>query len=145
MEIRDLQAEDRPGWEPLYRDYAAFYGVDQTQAMRDRVWGWLMDPGHEVEGLVAVRDGRLVGLAHHRPFARPLAAREGLYLDDLFVAVEARGQGAADALLARLTEIARARGCDVVRWITAEDNARARAVYDRVAVKTRFLTYDIKL
>ena len=33
----------------------------------------------------------------------------------------------------------------MIRWITAEDNYRGRAVYDRVAVKTKWLTYEIKL
>ena len=85
----------------------------------------------------------LVGLAHYRPFARPLAATVGGYLDDLYVAPEARGSGAADALLARLREIAADRGWSVVRWITADDNHRARAKYDQVATRTMWVTYDM--
>ena len=68
--------------------------------MRARVWGWLHDPAHEVEGLVALASGAgPVGIAHFRPFARPLAASIGGFLDDLFVAPEARGSGAAQALI----------------------------------------------
>jgi ribosomal protein S18 acetylase RimI-like enzyme len=89
-------------------------------------------------------DGRLIGLAHFRPFARPLSATTGGFLDDLFVAPEARGSGAAEALLAELKAIAGQRGWSVVRWITAEDNARARALYDRVATQTQWVTYDLK-
>jgi hypothetical protein len=33
----------------------------------------------------------------------------------------------------------------VIRWITADDNYRARAVYDRLGERTKWLTYDIKL
>jgi hypothetical protein len=33
----------------------------------------------------------------------------------------------------------------VIRWITADDNYRGRTVYDRVADKTKWLTYEIKL
>ena len=142
-EIRALATDDREQWDVLYRGYADFYRVAQTDAMRDRVWGWLMDAGHEVSGIVAVRDGALVGLAHHRPFARPLAASTGLFLDDLFVTPQARGTGVVDALLARLAEIARAEGHSVVRWITQEGNARARAVYDRVGAAIPFATYDM--
>jgi GNAT superfamily N-acetyltransferase len=97
-----------------------------------------------VQALIAeAPDGEPVGLAHHRPFARPLRASRGLFLDDLFVDQAWRGRGVADALLAALAGVARAEGCDVVRWITAEDNARARAVYDRVARATRWVTYDM--
>ena len=143
--IRPVQLGDRAGWDVLYRGYSDFYRVDQTAEMRDRVWGWLHDPAASTEGLVAeAGDGRLIGLAHFRPFARPLSATTGGFLDDLFVAPEARGSGAAEALLAELKAIAGQRGWSVVRWITAEDNARARSLYDRVAAKTQWVTYDLK-
>ena len=43
-----------------------------------------------------------------------------------------------------VAEEARANGWPVVRWITAEDNARARALYDRVATRTHWVTYEIR-
>jgi GNAT superfamily N-acetyltransferase len=113
--------------------------------MRDRVWGWLHDPEHEVEGFVAEGQGGLVGLAHVRAFARPLSASTGGFLDDLFVDPAARGSGAAQALIGAVAEEGRRRGWSVVRWITARDNARARAVYDRLAAETPWVTYDLKL
>ena len=144
--IRDVAAGDRTAWDDLYAGYAAFYRVDQTAAMRDAVWGWLMDPAHETCGLVACDEaGAVIGLAHYRAFARPLSASTGGFLDDLFVAPAARGSGAADALIAQLRRIGAARGWTVIRWITAADNARARAVYDRVAAATPWVTYDIRL
>lgn len=143
MQIRKPQIADRPEWDRLYADYAAFYGVTQTPAMRDRVWGWLHDPAHESEGLVAKKGERLVALAHFRPFARPLSATTGGYLDDLFVDPEARGTGLADAMLSALQDVARARGWTVIRWITAENNFRARAVYERKAEGTAWMTYDL--
>ncbi|WP_211643960.1 GNAT family N-acetyltransferase [Loktanella sp. SALINAS62] len=146
FEIRPLGQSDRTHWDRLYRGYADFYGVNQTDVMRDRVWGWLMDPAHSVDGFVAhADDGNLVGLAHVRPFARPLAAATGLFMDDLFVDAPARGQGIADALILMLADRARRDGHSVLRWITAMDNARARAVYDRHAAETGFATYDLKL
>jgi GNAT superfamily N-acetyltransferase len=141
-----LAPEHREAWERLYTGYAAFYQVEQSAAMRARVWGWLHDPAHEVEGLVALASGAgPVGLAHFRPFARPLAASIGGFLDDLFVAPEARGSGAAQALIEAVAARGRERGWTAIRWITAEDNYRGRSVYDRVAQKTKWLTYEIKL
>ncbi len=145
LTIRKTGEGDREGWDRLYQGYAAFYRVDQTPAMRDRVWGWLHDPAHETEGLVAEQGGRLIGLAHFRAFARPLSASTGGFLDDLFVDPEARGSGAAEALIKTLWDEGRVRGWTVIRWITAEDNYRARGLYDRLAEKTRWATYDIKL
>jgi GNAT superfamily N-acetyltransferase len=144
--VRPLRDEDRPDWERLYEGYAAFYKVAHTSEMRQRVWSWIMNPSMEVEGLAAINDdGMLVGIAHFRPFARPLSATVGGFLDDLFVEPRARGLGVADALISRLKEEGQRRGWSVIRWITAEDNYRARTVYDRLAERTRWVTYDISL
>ncbi len=145
MEIRALQPTDRADWDRLYAGYAGFYKVTQTAAMRDTVWGWLHDPAHGTEGLVAVSGGAVVGLAHFRPFARPLSASVGGFLDDLFVDPDQRGSGVAAALLAALADEGRKRGWTVIRWITADNNYRARGLYDRVAEQTKWVTYDIKL
>jgi ribosomal protein S18 acetylase RimI-like enzyme len=141
--VRAPRSDDRQRWGELYRGYATFYRVDQSEADRDVVWSWIHDPMREVGCLVAERDGRIGGIAHYRPFARPLAASTGCYLDDLFVDPEARGSGAVDALLTALRRVALARGWSVVRWITADDNHRARSVYDRYAERTMWITYDM--
>ncbi len=145
VDIRPLTEADRADWERLYAGYADFYRVTQTADMRARVWSWIHDAAHETEGLLACVDGTPVGIAHFRAFARPLSATTGGFLDDLFVDPSARGSGAADALIGAIAEIGRTRGWSVVRWITAEDNARARKVYDRLATATAWVTYDIKL
>lgn len=145
MIIRRPTHADRAEWDRLYAGYAAFYRVEQTAAMRDRVWAWLHDPDHETEGLVAEHAGKLVGIAHFRAFARPLSASTGGFLDDLFVDPEARGTGAAEALIQAIRDTGKQRGWTVIRWITAEDNYRARSLYDRLADRTKWVTYDIKL
>ncbi|KJY36603.1 acetyltransferase [Streptomyces sp. NRRL S-444] len=135
--VRAVRAEDFAQWRALYRGYADFYKVEQTEEAAATVWSWVLDPGHEVSALVAENSaGRLVGLAHYRPFSRPLSATVGCFLDDLFVAPEHRGSGAGDQLLGALRELAAAHGWSVVRWITADDNHRARSRYDQVATRT---------
>lgn len=143
--IRSVAADDRAAWDGLYQGYAAFYQVSQTAGMRDTLWSWLMDPDHETCGLVAVGADGLIGLTHYRPFARPLSASTGCFLDDLFVDPAARGHGAAEALIDGVRDIAAQNGWSVVRWITAENNYRGRGVYDKVAARTPWVTYDIKV
>ena len=145
LAVRALrEADDFAQWRELYRGYAAFYETELSEAALQRVWSWLVDPAHEIQALVAVDgDGRLVGLAHYRAFTRPLSATIGCYLDDLFVEPSSRGTGAADLLLAELRRTAAAHGWSVVRWITADDNHRARSKYDQVAARTMWVTYDM--
>lgn len=142
--VTPLQAADRAAWAPLFAGYAAFYGVAQTPEMAATTWDWLMDPTHMVEGVLARRaDGTAVGLAHFRAMPSPLRGAVVGFLDDLFVDPAARGGGAAAALIGHVAAEARARGWAKLRWITADDNYRARGFYDRVAGKTLWNVYEL--
>jgi GNAT superfamily N-acetyltransferase len=142
--VRPVQDDDHAQWRELYRGYAEYYGVHQSDAMVHTVWSWLRDSSHEVRGLVVdSQEGTLVALAHFRPFARPLTATTGCFLDDLFVDPARRGSGAADLLLHELGRLAEENGWSVVRWITADDNYRGRAKYDQHASRTMWITYDM--
>ena len=78
-----------------------------------------------------------------RAFERPLAASIGGFLDDLYVDEAARGSGAGRALIRHLQSVCDQRGWGVLRWITAPSNAAARVLYDSLATKTEWLTYDL--
>lgn len=143
--VRVLAAGDRPAWERLYRGYAAFYQVPMNDAVLDATWGWLMGAERRVEGLVALQRGELVGLAHYRSFPEPLLGKELGFLDDLFVQPSHRGQGAGRQLIEAVGKVARERGWSWLRWITAEDNAVARSLYDQLARATPWVTYDLEV
>lgn len=140
--VRDVHTGDEHAWKTLYRGYREFYRLAPDDVVVDRVWSWLHDPAVPVAGLVAERDGALVGLANHRRFHRPSSGSVGVYLDDLFVAPGVRGGGVGRALVEHLDVVAAAAGASVVRWVTAADNAVARRLYDGVATATHWVTYD---
>lgn len=143
--VRRVEPADHDAWERLFHAYRTFYEEVDDQSVVDRVWGWIHDETNEVDALVAVLDGEVVGFAHHREFARPSGGNRGLYLDDLFTDPGARGKGVGRALIARLADLARERGLDKVRWITAEDNATAQRLYDDLAERTTWVTYDLRI
>ncbi len=146
ISVRPIAISDYTSWCSLYAAYAEFYQVTQTQEMRDQVWSWLHNTNHEVNGLIATNhEGIAVGIAHYRPFARPLSASTGGYLDDLFVTPSARGKAIGTKLIEAVTQIAKEKNWSVLRWITAENNYPARNTYDKVATQTKWVTYDIKL
>ncbi|WP_203136119.1 GNAT family N-acetyltransferase [Microbacterium sp. JZ31] len=141
IRIRPVTIEDRPAWAELFRGYRDFYALDPDDAVVDTVWGWLMDDAHELQGLVAQRDGAHVAIAHWRRFARPSRGGTAIFLDDLFTAPDARGGGIGRALIAHLQRMAKAEGLLEVRWITSETNTDAQRLYARVADRAPFLTY----
>jgi GNAT superfamily N-acetyltransferase len=143
--VRPIEPADHEAWERLFHAYREFYEYDRGQDVVDRVWAWINDDTVEVNALVAELDGEVVGFAHHRQFARPSSGQRGLYLDDLFTTPDVRGQGIGRALINRLGEIARQRGMNKVRWITAADNTTAQRLYDDLAERTTWLTYDLRV
>ena len=123
---------DKNEWRVLFDGYADFYSVAMNDEIADRVWHWLLDPTHVLEGLLTREStGLAVGIAHVRACPRPLGGGDVGFLDDMFVLPEARGSGAADALFAALKDLADTRGWPSIRWITQHFNARGRAFYDR--------------
>ena len=73
------------------------------------------------EVLIAELDGEPVGFALFFPTYSTWEGRPGIYLEDLFVAEHARGQGLGRKLMAALAAIAVARGCrrlelSVLHW-----------------------------
>src|SRR4030088_1688258 len=127
IEITPLRDTDRQAWQPLAVGYNAFYERALPDADYDRTWRRLMK-GEAMHGLAARLDGRLVGIAHYM-FQTSIWFDDVCYLADLFVDETV---GAA----------ARSRGCPRYYWLTKQDNARARALYDKVARFVGFIRYD---
>lgn len=143
--LRWAEERDRAQWDKLFEAYCAFGGAQQTPEMRDRVWAWIHDPSAQTRCfVVADPHGQLVGFVHFRAFERPMDAAIGGYIDDMFVASEARGQGVVDLMIENVGAYAKKQGWDVVRWMTSDTNYRARAVYDRHAVKSDWITYQLR-
>lgn len=142
--IRPIEASDNERWRELFTAYGVFYKTSFGEEVLDGVWAWLLNPQHEVNALVAAdASGAVIGFALYRTHPDTFTAGTAMYLDDLYVDPEARGTGAATALLEKLAEIAGLNGADKVRWITAADNERAQRVYDRIATKADWVTYEL--
>lgn len=141
--VDGLVPEDRAAWEALFRAYIDFYGRSEPAEMYERAWREFR-AGTRLHALGARLDGDLVGITHF--FVHPSTSGPDVcYLQDLFTAPEARGQGAAAALIAAVADWARDQGCARVYWHTQASNATARRVYDKVAENRGFIKYDLPL
>ena len=135
--IRRIEPRDRDDWRRLFLAYGDFYETSFDDAVLDGVWAWLMDARHPLTAFVAVRDGVAFGFAHVREQPDTFTAGPGLYVDD-----ELRGTGTGTALLDAVAAHATTHGGGTLRWITAHDNDRAQRVYDRLATRTSWVTYE---
>ena len=142
--IRKIQPKDKNQWEKLYGGYADFYKVEMNDKILQTVWNWLHDKNHEVNGVVYEVEDRIVAFAHYRRMPNPLRGQDIGFLDDLFVHPEFRGQKIGEKQINKMKEISHTKGWKLVRWITRNDNLRAKSLYDRVSEKTNWDVYELK-
>ena len=88
--------------------------------------------GPRLEGLVAERNGNLVGYALFYPVYGSFRARWRMWLEDLFVDPEERGSGAGRKLMVELARIADARGWYAVDWEVLDWNESALGFYQHL-------------
>jgi GNAT superfamily N-acetyltransferase len=143
IDVAPLRPADREEWEQLARGYKAFYETELDPARYDETWRALI-ADDRIHGLAARSDGRMVGIAHYLFHAQTWGP-DACYLQDLFTHPDVRGRGVATALIDAVAAAARARGAGKFYWLTKEDNRRARALYDRIALFKGFLRYDYPL
>ncbi|MEZ5891620.1 MAG: GNAT family N-acetyltransferase [Parvularculaceae bacterium] len=144
--VRDIAKDDFDQWRPLWDGYNAFYERVGPKALPEAVtqatWARFFDPAEPVNCLVAEMNGRLIGLVHFIFHRSTSMMNHTCYLQDLFTAAEARGKGVARTLIEAVYERAQAAGSTRVYWLTHETNTTARALYDKVAMRSGFIQYQ---
>lgn len=143
--IRAIEPGDKAAWTDLWQAYLAFYETVLPDAVHASTWSRLLDPAEPSWGALALQDGVPVGLVQWIFHRTNWSIADTCYLQDLFVAPAARGQGHARRLIEHVAAEARARGCARVYWLTHETNTTAMALYDRLASRSGFLQYRIAL
>ena len=143
--VKPASEQDFAGWCPLYHGYAEFYEVPMNDEILRTTWSWIMDENHEVEALLAFLEGesKPCGLAHVRRMPRPLGGNEIGFLDDMFVDPSSRGKKVGETLFHALQKHGQQKGWSKIRWITADDNYRARGLYGKLSTKTMWNTYEM--
>lgn len=151
MAVRPAHADDIEALLPLLRGYCDFYGMAPSDEGLRRV----------LAGIIALPEGQefvLVATEAEGPAEAPvgvavcawrwssLRGARTIYLADLFVRPDARGRGHADALIGAVADVGRRHGASAVTWLTAPDNLRAQAVYERTGAQAEpYLEYELEL
>ena len=137
MKVEELNISDKAEWSLLYHGYADFYEMPMNDDILDK------DIKFYAIGVKSV-EGKLIGFMHFREMPSPLRGILVGFLDDLYIHPNHRGSGAVQVLFKELKTIASENGWPYVRWITASDNHRARAVYDKISGAIDFVTYQMQ-
>jgi GNAT superfamily N-acetyltransferase len=143
--IRPIEAADEAQWRALWAGYLAFYRQHLDAATTDATWRRVLHGRDGMLGRVAEAGGRLTGLLHAVVHANTWAAAPVCYLEDLFVDPAARRTGVGRALIEALAEEGRQAGWRRIYWRTAADNTTAQALYEKLARRSGWVTYELDL
>jgi GNAT superfamily N-acetyltransferase len=140
--VRPLAADDMDAWLPLWRGYLDFYRSQVADDVTRLTFDRLTSGTEPMGGFLAVAtDGTAVGMTNWITHRSCWTAGDYCYLQDLYAAPEARGQGVGRALIEAVYDHARSVGCSRVHWLTHETNSDAMKLYDRIADRSGFVQY----
>jgi GNAT superfamily N-acetyltransferase len=131
--IRPAQAADIPAIHQMVRDLAAYErSLHEVSATEGDLRAALLADRPSLFAHVAEEDGQAVGFALWFLNYSTWLGRHGIYLEDLYVKPERRGQGHGRALLVELARICVERGYPRLQWWVLDWNAPARRFYESV-------------
>lgn len=95
--------------------------LDLVVATEESLHDWLFVK-RTAEAFFVLEDGKEVGFALYFHNFSTFLGKAGIYLEDLFVLPEHRGKGYGKAILIRLAQITRERGCGRLEWACLDWN-----------------------
>ena len=131
VQVRAAVPADVPVIVALIRDLAEYEKAapGALSLTEDLLWDALFGPRPAVEGLVATFDADVAGYALFFHNFSSWRGKRGVFLEDIYVRPERRGEGIGKALFTEVTRIARERGCARVEWIVLDWNQTAIDFY----------------
>lgn len=145
MLIRDPRPDDEAGWRRLWIGYTSFYQTKVPEAVTAATWRRVLDPSAAMFGRLAEQQGELVGFCLCVPHDATWSEAPVCYLEDLFVARQARKSGIGSALIEDVLALGRKHGWSRVYWHTQANNRTARKLYDSFAPADNFVRYRLTL
>jgi GNAT superfamily N-acetyltransferase len=120
----------------LIKELAAFERAsDEVTGTSEQLGEALFGAEPSAEALIADLGGEPAGFALFHGSFSTWESRPGIWLEDLYVPPRHRRSGVGGALLARVAEIAVARGCARLEWAALHWNAPALDFYAKLGAE----------
>lgn len=114
--FRSTQKEDVPLILELIKELAKYEKLEhEVVATEEILEEWLFEK-KRAEVIFPVLDGQVIGYALFFHNFSTFLGRAGIYLEDLYIRPEFRGNGYGKAAIRKLARIAVERGCGRLEW-----------------------------
>ncbi len=117
----------------------------EVEATEEAIRASIFGAGSVTEAVILEADGKPAGFAVWFYNYSTWQAKNGLYLEDLYVSPDHRGSGAGKLLLKHLARVAVDKGCGRFEWSVLDWNEPAIRVYDAVGAEpqTEWIRYRL--
>ncbi len=111
--------------------------LEQVSATYDRLCEALFGDAPVAEAVLAWRNHEPVGYALFYPVFSTFRAQTALYVEDLYVVPEMRGQSVGTLLMGYLADLARQRGWERIEWQVLDWNTPAIEFYRHLGAEPK--------
>lgn len=133
LNLRPATISDVPTILRFIRELAEFEKLlHEVEATEEKLRQTLFSPDARAEVIIAEQGGVPQGFALYFTSYSTFLAKNGIYLEDLYVSPGSRGQGIGTALLRRLAQVALDRGAGRLEWSVLDWNEKAIALYRKM-------------
>lgn len=143
--VSAVEEQDFVQWLPYWLNYQQFYKVQLSEQVTATTWSRFFDEECPVYCAVARQGDKILGFVHYVFHASTWAEADFCYLEDLFVATDARGKSVGKHLIEYVQAQAQKHQCARLYWHTQEINHTAQRLYDWIAEKPGVIEYRMPL
>ncbi len=137
LTVRPARAQDVSLLLELFGELAEYEHLEhELKATAEQLGEALFGARQAAEALIAERDGEALGYALFFPTFSSFLASTGVWLEDLFVRSDSRGEGVGKALLEAVAALVRERGGERLEWAALDWNELALGFYRGIGATT---------
>ncbi len=146
LTVREAKSGDVPAINLLIQEFAEFEKLSDwcevtEEDLREAIFG----EKSFVQALVAMAGNRYVGYALYFPVFKSFRGERGIFLEDLYITPDLRGQGLGLVMLRRVAQDAREKGFVRVDWQALKWNEAAINFYKNLGAETDDENFDFRL
>ena len=147
--INEITKNDYQSWKIIFKEYLTFYNSELTDSTIKSSWDKIINKDEQIYCLGCYKSSEknkeLIGIMNFIFHKSTWSKKHVCYLEDLFIQEDYRLKGCASLLIKNLVKICKISHIEKIYWKTKSDNYQAQSLYNKFAIQTDFLEYEILL
>ncbi len=144
--VREAESSDVEAIALLIREFAEFEKLTEwCEVTEDDLKEAIFGRKSFVRSLVAMDGNRYVGYALYFPVFKSFRGERSIFLEDLYVTPDLRGNGLGLVMLKEVARYAREQGCTRMDWQALKWNEAAITFYKNLGAESDDENFDFRL